>query len=99
MIVEDNLGYSSAADPFILTISTARPPAPTATPVPTATPSPIVEVGEQVLATDRDLLLQLLIGMGLVGILLFLVRWWRFLRGRRATALRRSLADDAERAA
>jgi hypothetical protein len=61
----------------VLTLTAVRPPPPTPTPAPTATPSPIERVTEVTSTVSRDDWLLILVGLGLLGLVLILIRWWR----------------------
>ena len=77
----DVLGYTAESDTVVMTITAVRPEPPTPTPAPTATPSPIEQITNATTAVattfDRDEWLLILAGLGLVGLLLLLIRWWR----------------------
>lgn len=77
----DVLDYTVRTETVVMTITAVRPAPPTPTPIPTATPSPIEQVQEVTTAVadslSRDDWLLVLIGLGLLGLLLMLIRWWR----------------------
>ncbi len=73
----DVLGYTSETETVVVTITAVRPDPPTPTPAPTATPSPIERVTAVTSTVSRDDWLLILTGLGLLGLLLMLVRWWR----------------------
>ncbi|MCA9901755.1 MAG: FHA domain-containing protein [Ardenticatenaceae bacterium] len=72
----DVLGYTSETETVVMTITAVRPDPPTPTPVPTATPSPVERVTEVTSAVSRDDWLLILAGLGLLGLVLILLRWW-----------------------
>lgn len=73
----DVLGYTAESETVVLTITAVRPDPPTPTPAPTPTPSPIERVTEVTSTVSRDDWLLILVGLGLLGLLLMLIRWWR----------------------
>jgi pSer/pThr/pTyr-binding forkhead associated (FHA) protein len=73
----DVLGYTVASEPVVVTITAVRPAPPTPTPAPTPTPSPIERVTEVTDTVSRDDWLLILAGLGLLGLVLMLIRWWR----------------------
>lgn len=73
----DILGYTSETETVVLTITAVRPAPPTPTPAPTATPSPVERVTEVTSKVSRDDWLLILVGLGLLGLVLVLIRWWR----------------------
>ncbi|MCA9946518.1 MAG: FHA domain-containing protein, partial [Anaerolineales bacterium] len=100
----DVLGYTVETQTLVVTITAVRPDPPTPTPVPTATPSPIERVTDVTRKVSRDDWLLILAGLGLLGLLLMLIRWWRrrFFkaaprpRPRRKTAESDDLLDEAD---
>jgi hypothetical protein len=81
--IEDELGYTAETTPIIITVAVERPLPPTPTPAPTATPMPTETLVGLSQLPRTDLLLALA-GFSLVGIFLFLIRWWRRYRERMA---------------
>ncbi|VAW35962.1 hypothetical protein MNBD_CHLOROFLEXI01-459 [hydrothermal vent metagenome] len=77
----DVLGYTTTTETVVMTITAVRPAPPTPTPAPTATPSPIEQIAKVTTsvatAVSRDDWLLILVGLGLLGLLLMLIRWWR----------------------
>ncbi|MCP4415697.1 MAG: FHA domain-containing protein, partial [Chloroflexi bacterium] len=77
----DVLGYTATTETAVMTITAVRPEPPTPTPIPTATPSPVEQITEvtTTVATsvERDDWLLILVGLGLLGLLLILIRWWQ----------------------
>ncbi len=73
----DVLGYTAETETVVLTITAVRPDPPTPTPAPTPTPSPIERVTEVTSTVSRDDWLLILAGLGLLGLVLVLIRWWR----------------------
>jgi hypothetical protein len=77
----DVLGYTTRTETVVMTITAVRPEPPTPTPIPTATPSPIEQVRDVTTAVatsvSRDDWLLILVGLGLLGLLLMLIRWWQ----------------------
>jgi len=75
--VTDVLGYTAESETVVLTLTAVRPPPPTPRPAPTATPSPIERVTEVTSTVSRDDWLLILVGLGLLGLVLILIRWWQ----------------------
>lgn len=75
--VTDVLGYTAETETVVVTLTAVRPPPPTPTPAPTATPSPIERVTAVTSTVSRDDWLLILVGLGLLGLVLILIRWWR----------------------
>ncbi|WP_420640538.1 FHA domain-containing protein [Candidatus Leptofilum sp.] len=75
--LSDVLGYMAESETVVVTITAVRPDPPTPTPAPTATPSPVERVTAVTNRVSRDDWLLILAGLGLLGLLLFLIRWWR----------------------
>jgi pSer/pThr/pTyr-binding forkhead associated (FHA) protein len=73
----DVLGYTAETETVVVTITAVRPAPPTPTPAPTATPSPLERVTAMTSTVSRDDWLLILAGLGLLGLVLFLIRWWR----------------------
>ena len=73
----DVLGYTAETETIVVTLTAVRPDPPTPTPAPTATPSPIERVTEVTSTVSRDDWLLILVGLGLLGLILVLIRWWR----------------------
>jgi pSer/pThr/pTyr-binding forkhead associated (FHA) protein len=73
----DVLGYTTETETVVLTLTAVRPAPPTPTPAPTATPSPIERVTEVTATVARDDWLLILVGLGLLGLVLMLIRWWQ----------------------
>ena len=73
----DVLGNTVSTDTLVLTITAVRPDPPTPTPAPTATPSPVERITTVATAVPREYWLYSLIGLGVLGLLLILFRWWR----------------------
>ncbi|MCP4418332.1 MAG: hypothetical protein GY805_17055, partial [Chloroflexi bacterium] len=77
----DVLGYTATTETAVMTITAVRPEPPTPTPIPTATPSPVEQITEvtTTVATsvERDDWLLILVGLGVLGLLLILIRWWQ----------------------
>ncbi len=73
----DVLGYTAETEPEVVTITAVRPDPPTPTPAPTATPNPIERVTAVTNTVSRDDWLLILAGLGLLGLVLILIRWWR----------------------
>ena len=84
----DVLGYTVSSETVVMTITAVRPAPPTPTPIPTATPSPIEQITEVTTAVERDEWLLALVGFSLLGLLLFLIRWWRRRPAKRASPTR-----------
>ena len=89
----DELGFAAASDVLIVTMAEERPLPPTATPEPSPTPQPVDTITEIAQRPRTDLLI-ILIGVGLLGILLLLVRF--ILRERRKTAVAEYRAQRRE---
>lgn len=75
--VTDVLGYTAETETVVVTLTAVRPPPPTPTPAPTATPSPIERVTAVTSTVSRDDWLLILVGLGLLGLVLILIRWWQ----------------------
>ncbi|MBK8904662.1 MAG: FHA domain-containing protein [Anaerolineaceae bacterium] len=73
----DVLGYTAETETVVVTLTAVRPDPPTPTPAPTATPRPIERVTEAASTVSRDDWLLILVGLGLLGLVLMLIRWWR----------------------
>lgn len=80
--VRDVLGYTAVADPVIITIAVERPQPPTPTPAPSPTPLPAAQVASELAALPQDTLLFILVGLGVMGLLLVMVRVYRRYRER-----------------
>ncbi len=75
--VTDVLGYTAESETVVVTITAVRPDPPTPTPAPTATPSPVERVTAVSNTLGRDDWLLVLVGLGLLGLALLLIRWWQ----------------------
>lgn len=73
----DVLGYTAETETVVVTITAVRPDPPTPTPAPTATPSPLERVTAVTSTVSRDDWLLILMGLGILGLVLMLIRWWR----------------------
>ena len=73
----DVLGYTAETETVVVTITAVRPDPPTPTSAPTATPSPIERVTAVSNTISRDDWLLILAGLGLLGLVLMLIRWWQ----------------------
>lgn len=106
--VTDELGYTAVSEPVIVTVAVERPLPPTPTPAPSPTPPPAAQVASELAALPQDTLLVVLVGLGLLGLLLVMVRTYKRYRervlldtaraGRRA-AWQQAQADNEESAA
>jgi pSer/pThr/pTyr-binding forkhead associated (FHA) protein len=93
----DVLGYTAESETVVLTITAVRPDPPTPTPAPTATPSPVERVTAVTNTVSRDDWLLILAGLGLLGLVLILIRWWQrrlFKAGPRPRPSRQTAASD-----
>ncbi|WP_420628663.1 FHA domain-containing protein [Candidatus Leptofilum sp.] len=96
----DVLGYTAETETVVMTITAVRPAPPTPTPAPTATLRPTERVTEVTNTLSRDDWLLILVGLSLLGLVLFLIRWWRrrpprlTLRPRRGRGVRDEEAQD-----
>lgn len=91
----DVLNYTVSTETVVVTVTAVRPDPPPPTPDPTATPSPVEQILAVTNSVSRNDWLLILVGLGLLGLLLLLIRWWR----RRATLtkphrLRRQTAES-----
>jgi pSer/pThr/pTyr-binding forkhead associated (FHA) protein len=84
---------------MVVTITAVRPDPPTPTPAPTATLRPIERVTAVTNTVSRDDWLLILAGLGLLGLVLILIRWWRrrFFRAAPRSRPRRQTAESDER--
>jgi len=73
----DVLGYTAETETVVMTITAVRPDPPTPTPAPTATPSPVERVTAVTATVSHDDWLLILAGLGLLGLVLMFIRWWR----------------------
>lgn len=80
--VTDELGYTAVTEPVIVTVAVERPQPPTPTPAPTATPPPAAQVANELAALPQNTLLAILVGLGLLGLLLVMLRVYRRYRER-----------------
>ena len=94
----DVLGYTTETETEVVTITAVRPDPPTPTPAPTATPSPVERVTAVTNTISRDDWLLILAGLGLLGLVLILIRWWRrrFFKSSPRPRPRRQTAESDE---
>lgn len=106
--VTDELGYTAVSEPVIVTVAVERPSPPTPTPAPSPTPPPAAQVASELAALPQNTLLTVLVGLGLLGLVLVMLRTYKRYRervlletaraGRRA-AWQQAQADNEDSAA
>ncbi|MBX3055048.1 MAG: FHA domain-containing protein [Anaerolineae bacterium] len=106
--VTDELGYTAVSEPVIVTVAVERPLPPTPTPAPSPTPPPAAQVASELAALPQNTLLTVLVGLGLLGLVLVMLRTYKRYRervlletaraGRRA-AWQQAQADNEDSAA
>ncbi len=79
--VTDELGYTAVSDPVIVTVVVERPQPPTPTPAPSPTPPAVAQVVELV-TLPQNTLLTILVGLGLLGLVLVMLRSYKRYRQR-----------------
>jgi hypothetical protein len=79
--ITDELGYTAVAEPVIVTVAVERPLPPTPTPAPPPTPPPVAQMAE-LAALPQNTLLTILVGLGLLGLVLVMLRGYKRYRER-----------------